>query len=73
MAHTPHNGLHTTVRRHLRRLVKTSRAVILVIGCLHAKANVPGELAPKKSQWQNQRALSIPNPKSKAVVLFLHL
>jgi pimeloyl-ACP methyl ester carboxylesterase len=72
MAHTLHNGLHTTVRRHLRRLVKTSRAVILVIGCLHAKANVPGELAPKKSQWQNQRALSIPNPKSKAVVLFLH-
>lgn len=72
MTHSTHNGLHTTLRRQLRHLVKTSRAVILVIGCLHAKAHVPGEVTTKKSQWQNPRSLSIANPKSKAVVLFLH-
>lgn len=72
MTHSTHNGLHTTIRRQLRHLVKTSRAVILVIGCLHAKAHVPGDATTKKSQWQNPRSLSIANPKSKAVVVFLH-
>lgn len=72
MTHSTHNGLHTTIRRQLRHLVKTSRAVILVFGCLHAKANIPSELAIKKTAWQNPRSLSIADPKSKAVVLFLH-
>lgn len=72
MTHSTHNGLHTTIRRHLRHLIKTSRAVILVIGCLHAKANVTNEVATKKAAWQNPRSLSIADPKSKAVVLFLH-
>lgn len=72
MVHPARNALHTTIRRQLRHLVKTSQAVILVIGCLHAKAHVPGDLASKKTQWQNPRSLSIANPKSKAVVLFLH-
>jgi pimeloyl-ACP methyl ester carboxylesterase len=72
MTHLNHNGIHKTIRRHLRHLVKTSRAVILVIGCLHAKANVPNEVITKKSQWQTPRSLSIADPKSKAVVLFLH-
>ena len=72
VTHSSHNGLHLTIRRQLRHLVKTSRAVILVIGCLHAKAHVPSEVTTKKSQWQNPRSLSIANPKSKAVVVFLH-
>ena len=58
--------------RTLRRFIKTTRVALLVMGCLHAKANVPGEFAPKKNQWQNPRGLSIPNLKHKAVVLFLH-
>ena len=72
MTHSTHNVLHLTIRRQLRHLVKTSRAVILVIGCLHAKAYVPGDVTTKTSQLQNLRSLSIANPKSKAVVLFLH-
>ena len=72
MTHLNHNGIHKTIRRQLRHLVKTSRVVILMIGCLHAKANVPNEVTTKKSQWQNPRSLSIADPKSKAVVLFLH-
>lgn len=72
MTHSTHNGLHTAIRRQLRHLVKTSRAIILVMGCLHAKAHVPSELATKKTSWQNPRSLSIADPKSKAVVLFLH-
>ena len=34
--------------RTLRRFIKTTRVALLVMGCLHAKANVPGEFAPKK-------------------------
>ena len=77
--HTP-NTLPTDWRlarniwmnRTLRRFFKTSQAVLLVIGCMHAKANVHGEFVPKKSQWQGPRGLNIPDAKSKAVVLFLH-
>lgn len=72
MVHIAHVGLHTAIRRNLRHFIRTSQAVILLMGCLHAKANVAGEFVPKKSQWQNPRGLSIPDPKSKAVLLFLH-
>jgi pimeloyl-ACP methyl ester carboxylesterase len=58
--------------RTLRHLIKTSHAVILVMGCLHAKAHTQGEFVPKKGHWQSPRGFSIPHPKSKAVVLFLH-
>jgi pimeloyl-ACP methyl ester carboxylesterase len=60
------------MERTLRHLIKTSRAVILVMGCLHAKAHMLGEFVPKKGHWQSPRGFSIPHPKSKAVVLFLH-
>jgi pimeloyl-ACP methyl ester carboxylesterase len=72
MVHTPRTGLLGTIRRHLRHLAKTSQAVIVLVSCLHAKAHVQGEITPKKIHSQNLRGLSIPNPKSKAVVLFLH-
>jgi pimeloyl-ACP methyl ester carboxylesterase len=72
MVHTPRTGSLATMRRHLRHFVKTSQAVILLVSCLHAKANVQAELVPKKIHSQNLRGLNIPNPKSKAVVLFLH-
>jgi pimeloyl-ACP methyl ester carboxylesterase len=70
----PPNGVSSNVWMHrtLRHLVKTSRVVLLIVGCLHAKANVPGEFVPKKNHWQNPRGFSIPNPKDKAVVVFLH-
>jgi pimeloyl-ACP methyl ester carboxylesterase len=72
MVHMPRTGLHATLRRQLRHWVKTSQAVMLLVGCLHAKANVQGEFIPKKIHSHHLRGLSIPNPKSKAVVLFLH-
>jgi dienelactone hydrolase len=60
------------INRTLRRFFKTSQVMLLVLGCLHAKANEHGDFVPKKSQWHGPRGLSIPNPESKAVVLFLH-
>ncbi|MGA8515926.1 MAG: alpha/beta hydrolase, partial [Burkholderiaceae bacterium] len=72
MVHTPLTGLHYALRKHLRHIVKTGQAAILVMGCLHAKANVQGELISKKTHSPNPRGLSIPDPKSKAVLLFLH-
>lgn len=71
---SPPNGASSNVWMHrtLRYLVKTSRVVLLIVTCLHAKANVPGEFVPKKAHWQNPRGFSIPNPKNKAVVVFLH-
>ena len=60
------------LRGTLRHVIKTSRVVLLVVGCLHAKANVPGEFVPKKEPWKSARGFSIPSPKSKAVVIFLH-
>ena len=60
------------LRGTLRHVIKTSRVVLLVVGCLHAKANVPGEFVPKKEQWKSARGFSIPSPKAKAVVIFLH-
>ena len=39
------------LRGTLRHVIKTSRVVLLVVGCLHAKANVSGEFVPKKEQW----------------------
>jgi pimeloyl-ACP methyl ester carboxylesterase len=56
----------------LRRFIKTSHAAVLLVGCLHAKAMVNGEFNAKKNHWQNNRGLSIANPKSKAVILYLH-
>ena len=71
---TPAPALARSVWTHrtLRHFIKTTRVALLVMGCLHAKANVPGEFALKKNQWQNPGGLSIPNLKHKAVVLFLH-
>lgn len=63
---------HAWLRGTLRHVIKTSRVVLLVVGCLHAKANVPGEFVPKKDHWKSARGFSIPNPKAKAVVIFLH-
>lgn len=60
------------VHRTLRRFIKTSQIMLLVVGGLHAHANVKGKFVPEKSQWQSPRGFSIPNPKSKAVILFLH-
>jgi hypothetical protein len=60
------------MKRTLRHLVKASHAVVLVVSCMHAKANVPGEFATKKSNGHKPREHSIPNFKAKAVVLFLH-
>lgn len=60
------------LKRTLRRFIKTSHAAVLLVGCLHAKAMVNGEFNTKKNHWQNNRGLSIANPKSKAVVLYLH-
>lgn len=56
----------------LRRFIKTSRVVFLIVCSIHAKANAPGEFVPKKEQWKNPRGFNIPNPGSKAVVVFLH-
>jgi pimeloyl-ACP methyl ester carboxylesterase len=64
--------LHTSLKRTLRRFIKTSHAAVLLVGCLHAKAMVNGEFNTKKNHWQNNRGLSIANPKSKAVILYLH-
>ncbi len=60
------------LKRTLRRFIKTSHAAVLLVGCLHAKAMVNGEFNTKKNHWQNNRGLSIANPKSKAVILYLH-
>lgn len=60
------------MHRTLRRFIKTHLAVFLVLGGLQAQANVKGKFVPEKSQWQSPRGFSIPNPNSKAVVLFLH-
>jgi hypothetical protein len=67
---TVKNGAN--LKRTLRRLIKTSHAAVLLVGCLHAKAMVNGEVNTKKNHWQNNRGLSIANPKSKAVILYLH-
>jgi pimeloyl-ACP methyl ester carboxylesterase len=64
--------VHSNLRRTLRRFIKTSHATVLLVGCLHAKAMVNGEFNPKKNHWQNNRGLSIANPKAKAVILYLH-
>jgi pimeloyl-ACP methyl ester carboxylesterase len=72
MVHTPHTGLRYMLRKQLRHFVRTSQAAILVMGCLHAKANVQEEFIAKKVHSQNPRGLNIPNLKSKAVLLFLH-
>ena len=79
MTQLPRAALHPMPRRPraalgrtLRHVIKTSRVVLLVLGCLHAKAHVAGEFVPKRSHWQSPRGLSIPDPRSKAVVLFLH-
>ena len=71
---TPPGRASLSVRMHrtLRHLVKTSPVVLLIVSCLHAKANVPGEFVPKKNHWHNSRGFSIPNPSDKAVVVFLH-
>jgi hypothetical protein len=61
-----------SLKRKLRRFIKTSHAAVLLVGCLHAKAMVNGEVNTKKNHWQNNRGLSIANPKSKAVILYLH-
>jgi pimeloyl-ACP methyl ester carboxylesterase len=63
---------HADLRRTLRRFIKTSHAAVLLVGCLHAKAMVNGEFVPKKNHWQNNRGLSIANPKTKAVIVYLH-
>jgi pimeloyl-ACP methyl ester carboxylesterase len=72
----PQNGqrgmMHTGLRRALRHFIKTSHATVLLVGCLHAKAMVNGEFNTKKNHWQNNRGLSIANPKSKAVIVYLH-
>lgn len=69
---TPHTGLHVRLHRLVRHVVKTSRIVLLLVGCLHAKAHVQGEFVLKKNQAQNSRSLSVANPKFKAIVIFLH-
>lgn len=56
----------------LRHLIRTSRVALLVVGCLHAKAHASGEFFPKKETWKTSRGFSIPSPKAKAVILFLH-
>lgn len=61
-----------SLKRTLRRFIKTSHAAVLLVGCLHAKAMVNGEFNTKKNHWQNNRGLSIANPKSKAVIIYLH-
>ena len=66
------NSSNILVRSTLRHFVKTSRVVFLIAFCLHAKANTPGEFVPKKEGWKHSRGFSIPNPSSKAVVVFLH-
>jgi hypothetical protein len=73
-AHTASQGqtTHSNLRRTLRRLIKTSHATVLLVGCLHAKAMVNGDFNSKKNNWQSNRGLSIANPKSKAVILYLH-
>ena len=63
---------NANLKRTLRRLIKTSHAAVLLVGCLHAKAMVNGEVNTKKNHWQNNRGLSIANPKAKAVILYLH-
>jgi Putative esterase len=60
------------MKRALRHLVKASHAVVLVVSCMHAKGNVPGEFVTKKGNGHKPREHSIPNFKAKAVVLFLH-
>ena len=45
---TPVLARSVWTHRTLRRFIKTTRVALLVMGCLHAKANVPGEFAPKK-------------------------
>lgn len=60
--------MHST----LRHLVKTGRVVFLMALCLNAKAKVPGEFVPKKDNWKSAQGFTIPNPSSKAVVVFLH-
>lgn len=67
-----HTGLHMTLRRRLHQAIKTSQAVMLLVGCLHAKAHVQAEFIAKKVQAHNPRGLSIPHAKSKVVLLFLH-
>ncbi len=63
---------NANLKRTLRRLIKTSHAAVLLVGCLHAKAMVNGDVNTKKNHWQNNRGLGIANPKSKAVILYLH-
>jgi Serine aminopeptidase, S33 len=73
IAKSPGGGMsHSSLRRTLRHFIKTSHATVLLLGCLHAKAMVNEEFNPKKNHWQNNRGLSIANPKSKAVILYLH-
>jgi hypothetical protein len=67
-----------SLKRILRRFIKTSHAAVLLVACLHAKAMVNDEFNTNnthkttKNHWQNSRGLSIVNPKSKAVILYLH-
>jgi hypothetical protein len=63
---------YTSLKRTLRRFIRTSHAAVLLVGCLHAKAMVNGEYSLKKNHWQNNRGLSIANPKSKAIIVYLH-
>jgi pimeloyl-ACP methyl ester carboxylesterase len=63
---------YTSLKRTLRCFIKTSHAAVLLVGCLHAKAMVNGEFSLKKNHWQNNRGLSIANPKSKAIIVYLH-
>lgn len=72
MVYKQHTGMQMALRRRLRQAIKTSQAVLLLVGCLHAKANVQGEFTTKKTHSNNPRGLSIAHPKSKAVLLFLH-
>ena len=66
------NSSKLLVHSALRHFVKTSHAVFLIAFCFHAKASALGEFVPKKENWKNSRGFSIPNPSSKAVVVFLH-
>ena len=59
-------------RSTFRHFVKTSRAVFLIAFCLHAKANTSGEFVPKKENWKHAQGFRIPDPSSKAVIVFLH-
>jgi Serine aminopeptidase, S33 len=72
MVHPAHTVVRSRVHQLVRHVVKTSRMVMLVIGCLHAKAHVQGEFVLNKNQALNSRSLTVANPKSKVVVLFLH-